>query len=596
MAPSTPSSHRPRKKRRPEASAANGTTITDSLTNTARPAFPLVAFFWPVKSANISQWITLPVILMIAFLFRWTTALWPYSGQAAPPMHGDFEAQRHWMELTINLPVTHWYWHDLQWWGLDYPPLTAYHSWILGQIGWLIRPEWFQLYLSRGLDDARLKTFMRATVAVSEFAVYIPAAVWAVRQMARLQNINGWESSIALTALLMQPATILIDHGHFQYNTVMLGFALATIAACLAKRPLWSCVFFVCALGFKQMALFYAPAVAAYLAGICLFPRPKPLRLVGLAIVTLTSFALLFLPLLLGTAYDEYRSVPLPADAVPPPLLASLPYEISEKAFYHSYLQQLAQAIHRIFPFSRGLFEDKVANIWCAVHSSGIYKLTPHSAATLSRAALLLTLASITPPCFLLFFKPKREVLVPALATTAWGFFLCSYQVHEKNVLLPLLPVTLMLAAERGMRKSNRAWIGYANMLGCFTMFPLLKRDGLQIPYFVLTGLWGWLMGLPPFSISAYFSPANDGERFSILVKLAHLATYGAIFGWHIAEAFLPAPEDKPDLWVVANVVLGAGGFGLCYLWCLWSTIERSGVLYDLGLARRKEDEGKKKQ
>jgi alpha-1,3-glucosyltransferase len=25
-----------------------------------------------------------------------------------------------------------WYWHDLEWWGLDYPPLTAYHSWLLG--------------------------------------------------------------------------------------------------------------------------------------------------------------------------------------------------------------------------------------------------------------------------------------------------------------------------------------------------------------------------------------------------------------------------------------------------------------------------------
>lgn len=51
---------------------------------------------------------------------------------AAPPMHGDFEAQRHWMEITKHLPVREWYWHELEWWGLDYPPLTAYHSWVLG--------------------------------------------------------------------------------------------------------------------------------------------------------------------------------------------------------------------------------------------------------------------------------------------------------------------------------------------------------------------------------------------------------------------------------------------------------------------------------
>ncbi|KAJ6662576.1 hypothetical protein lerEdw1_011713 [Lerista edwardsae] len=53
-------------------------------------------------------------------------------GAAKPPMYGDYEAQRHWQEVTYNLPVKQWYFNtsdnDLQYWGLDYPPLTAYHS------------------------------------------------------------------------------------------------------------------------------------------------------------------------------------------------------------------------------------------------------------------------------------------------------------------------------------------------------------------------------------------------------------------------------------------------------------------------------------
>lgn len=57
-----------------------------------------------------------------------------YEGFQSPPMHGDFEAQRHWMEITAHLPISAWYFYDLQWWGLDYPPLTAYHSWILGKM------------------------------------------------------------------------------------------------------------------------------------------------------------------------------------------------------------------------------------------------------------------------------------------------------------------------------------------------------------------------------------------------------------------------------------------------------------------------------
>jgi alpha-1,3-glucosyltransferase len=59
-------------------------------------------------------------------------------GQSTPPMYGDYEAQRHWMEITINLPVTEWYYNttknDLLYWGLDYPPLTAYHSYICGKM------------------------------------------------------------------------------------------------------------------------------------------------------------------------------------------------------------------------------------------------------------------------------------------------------------------------------------------------------------------------------------------------------------------------------------------------------------------------------
>lgn len=49
-------------------------------------------------------------------------------------MFGDYEAQRHWMELTIHLHTSQWYTYDLEYWGLDYPPLTAYVSWICGKM------------------------------------------------------------------------------------------------------------------------------------------------------------------------------------------------------------------------------------------------------------------------------------------------------------------------------------------------------------------------------------------------------------------------------------------------------------------------------
>ena len=84
--------------------------------------------------------ISLEEILVMTFglLLRAMTSVHPHSGQGVPPMFGDYEAQRHWQEITVNLPIQDWYQNttdnDLLYWGLDYPPLTAYHSWIVGKV------------------------------------------------------------------------------------------------------------------------------------------------------------------------------------------------------------------------------------------------------------------------------------------------------------------------------------------------------------------------------------------------------------------------------------------------------------------------------
>ena len=152
--------------------------------------------------------------------------------------------------------------------------------------------------------------------------------------------------------------------------------------------------------------------------------------------------------------------------------------------------------------------------------------------------------------------------------------------------------MTLLLATEGGMKASTRAWVGYSNILACWTMFPLLVRDGLTIPYFVLTGLWSYLMGLPPTSLSVFLT-RTDGGGLALPSKIVHFGTYVGMIGWHVVQAFVLPPEDKPDLWVVANVCLGCAGFSICYLWCLWRTIELSGLLTDLGLAKRSGSEKK---
>ena len=454
--------------------------------------------------------------------------------------------------------------------------LAWLRAWLICS-GSVFDPSWFALDASRGLEDPRLKVFMRATVVISEYLVYIPAVVTFLRRYTQMQGIQAWPASVALVAILVQPATLLIDHGHFQYNTVMLGLVVASLDAILAGRMLWACVFFVGSLGFKQMALYYAPVIFSFLLGVCFFPRPRILRLQAISIITLAAFAFLFAPLLIDASSPEAQAIF--ASAPQPPLLKAilnaLPFEFDQNFIIYGPLFQLTQIIHRVFPFSRGLFEDKVANAWCTIHT--FYKLHRFEPDLLKQVAIAATSASIIAPCALIFRHPRASLLLPALSSAAWGFFLFSFQVHEKSVLLPLLPMTLLLGGEGGLSKQTRAWVGWANMLGSWTLFPLLKREDLRVPYLVITLLWAYLLGLPPTSLETYRSRAltdeNAGPEPRLLTKLLHLSFYVVMIVWHVVEEFVPAPPGKPDLWVVMNVLVGAGGFGIAYLWCLWKLV-----------------------
>ena len=150
-----------------------------------------------------------------------------------------------------------------------------------------------------------------------------------------------------------------------------------------------------------------------------------------LGITTIASFTLLFLPFL-------------------PPF---------------SPLNAVLNPITRIFPFARGIFEDKVANFWCA--SNVVFKWrTWFSQAALIKLSAILTALGFLPGVLYLLYgaynasgtvekgKDEKEksqtwtlpILPWALLTSSMSFFLFSFQVHEKTILVPLLPLNLLLS------------------------------------------------------------------------------------------------------------------------------------------------------
>jgi len=136
----------------------------------------------------------------------------------------------------------------------------------------------------------------------------------------------------------------------------------------------------------------------------------------------------------------------------------------------------------RVFPTQRGLFEDYVANFWCV--SSLVIKwkrlVQPQVMFRLCTGA---TLAAFLPSMIAEIANPSPTGFVLCLANTAMSFFMFSFQVHEKSILIPLLPLTMLSSlssSQEGVDSVVSPALMHSAML---SMYPLLIKDGLQDAY-----------------------------------------------------------------------------------------------------------------
>ena len=93
--------------------------------------------------------------------------------------------------------------------------------------------------------------------------------------------------------------------------------------------------------------------------------------------------------------------------------------------------------MNAIFPIHRGLYQLKVPNFWCI--SDILFKWEK-----LFEKGTLMALCGLS-CCFMSFpsmigmiIKPTKKIIMFGFATISMGFFLFSYHVHEKSILLPL--------------------------------------------------------------------------------------------------------------------------------------------------------------
>uniref|UniRef100_A0AAV1UK22 Alpha-1,3-glucosyltransferase n=1 Tax=Peronospora matthiolae TaxID=2874970 RepID=A0AAV1UK22_9STRA len=471
------------------------------------------------KETRTGSWLVWTFLMLV----RWLVGLHSYSGEHVPPMFGDYEAQRHWMEITFNVPISQWYFNttsnDLLYWGLDYPPLTAYVSYLFGYVANIVEPSMVELTSSRGYESATSRVFMRTSVLLCDVVLLMPA----IYCMARVSygSANWTRRTTFCLLVLLQPAVLLIDHGHFQYNNVCLGYTALGVAFILQGHEVFGSICYCLALNFKQMALYYAPAFGVFLLSRCLYRKRCILHLGKLALAVIATFALVWFPI---CAYPSAKE---------------------------TCLSSMAQVVHRIFPFGRGLFEDKVANFWCI--ADFIFKIRRRLTPLLQmRLCTIMTIIGFLPSVIdLLRRKPTNLRFVLSLAVCSLSFFLFSFQVHEKSILLPLLPISFLFA-------NNALLSGWFSVLSTFSMYFLLEKDGLVLPYVVLLPAYAGMAVVPFLKTGAVqsqsvhqteFPPGYrpDGKAHPFFRAFITVSLLG-IVAVHVAHLCINPPARYPHI------------------------------------------------
>eukprot|EP00397_Hematodinium_sp_SG-2012_P023728 GEMP01024671.1.p1 GENE.GEMP01024671.1~~GEMP01024671.1.p1 ORF type:complete len:612 (+),score=117.68 GEMP01024671.1:204-2039(+) len=517
------------------------------------------------RSVGLASRISLRWCILLGITLRVLAGMHAASGENSPPRFGDFEAQRHWMEVTANVPVNEWYNKNAtsqhsapDHWPIDYPPLTAWHSYVCGRILGFFEPPSMELFTSRGYETLSSKHLMRVAVLVSEIVFMAGAYTFARR--------NGSHPELLLLFMLAPPY-VFVDHAHFQFNCVPLGLILWVILCLQRRRRVAGAVLFCAALLFKQTCLYFGPAFFAYYVGDCVFVarvngierewKRRPIgeiirRLLPLALATLATFGLVLLP----------------------------------------FATTLPDLVRSVFPFSRGIFQDYVANVWVSLSPVlRLRNIDPTQIPRMVKVTTGITLVAMAPSMVDVFRRPTFAKLLFALWSSSMSFYLFSWQVHEKAILLPLLPV-LLLYPYLGHFALTFA------MVATFSLLPLLDKDG-NIVLFISSGATFLVLIYYIFNHCRPSAPAAGPAQEAFLeylhrkfgVRLAFdsisfLCTFFAMLAV-LPIHMIPRPERFPYIAELVNSAFCCAFFVLSMIWALVGQYRLPKFDPDLAIAKK---------
>ncbi|KAL2797547.1 glycosyl transferase [Aspergillus keveii] len=373
----------------------------------------------------------------------------------------DFEVHRNWLAITHSLPVKEWYYERTSEWTLDYPPFFAAFEWVLSQLAQYADPA---MLVVKNLEYDSWQTiyFQRATVIMTELVLLYALNKFVNSVPASSKHL----AHAASLSILLSPGLLIIDHIHFQYNGFLYGILILSIVwARKQSTLLYSGIAFAVLLCLKHIYLYLSLAYFVFLLrAYCLDPksvfRPRIWNTIKLGVSVATVF---------GVAFGPF-----------------------------AYWGQLVQLKERLFPFSRGLCHAYWApNVWAMysftdriliplaprlglpVNHDALSSVTRGLVGDTSFAVLpevskehtfALTLLFQVLPLIKLWRNPYPNTFIGALTLCGYASFLFGWHVHEKAILLIIIPFSLIAVKDRRYFSAFRPLA----VAGHVSLFPLL--------------------------------------------------------------------------------------------------------------------------
>ncbi|KAI1274764.1 ALG8 glycosyltransferase family ALG6 [Xylaria sp. FL0933] len=415
----------------------------------------------------------------------------------------DFEVHRNWLAITNSLSPWEWYYEKTSEWTLDYPPFFAYFEWLLSQVAKLVDPAMLRIS-NLGYDSWQTIYFQRFTVIVTELVL-----VYALQRFVESSHaLDKRAAQAAAISILLSPGLLIIDHIHFQYNGAMYGLLLVSLVLARQKSTiLASGLAFAALLCMKHIYLYLAPAYFVFLLRTyCLSPksivRIQFVNCVKLGVGLLAIFAVAFGPFALKG--------------------------------------QIPQILSRLFPFSRGLCHAYWApNVWALysfvdrllilvaprvglpIKAEAVNSVTRGLVGDTAFAVLpeitprlcfALTLVFQGIPLVKLFTRPSWDAFVGAVTLCGYASFLFGWHVHEKAILLVLIPFSLIALKDRRHVSAFRPLA----VSGHVSLFPLLFTPA-EFPIKTVYTIFWLVLFLMAFDRLA---PASQRPRFFLFDRL----------------------------------------------------------------------------